>query len=146
MPGNVPEGPLFRTIIGADRQHLRCGGSQEMGSASCTSISFSLRVSLKVLKKASACGRPTEGAPGRSPQANWTPAFLTQFGGEMLFQGPDANSHPQLWVTDGTSAGTSELSVANAGASGLDPIDLTVLGNKVLFDGTDRIGRHEIFM
>ena len=60
------------------------------------------------------------------------PNYLTPFGGEMLFEGLDANSHPAIWVTNGTSAGTSELSFTT---HGLDPLDLTVLGNEVLFNG-----------
>jgi hypothetical protein len=45
---------------------------------------------------------------------------LATFGKEVLFQG-DYN----LWVTDGTSGGTSELTVAGASAGGLDPTFLT---------------------
>ena len=78
-------------------------------------------------------GRLTERALGRGefPSNGFDPNYLTPFGGEMLFEGLDANSHPAIWVTNGTSAGTSELSFT----SGLDPLDLTVLGNEVLFNG-----------
>ena len=59
----------------------------------------------------------------------------------MLFQGLDSSGHLDLWVTDGTAAGTSELSVTglvNPGGLGGDPY-FTVFGSKVLFegDGTD---------
>ena len=53
---------------------------------------------------------------------------FTAFGGRALFLGSDASGHPDLWVTDGTSAGTSEVMVAGAYSNGLTPSDITVLG------------------
>jgi ELWxxDGT repeat protein len=52
---------------------------------------------------------------------------FTIFGGKVLFLGSDASGHPNLWVTDGTSAGTSEVTVARAYSGGLTPSDITVL-------------------
>jgi ELWxxDGT repeat protein len=40
-------------------------------------------------------------------------------GSKALFEGEDASGHVNLWVTDGTSAGTSELTVAGANPNGL---------------------------
>ena len=74
---------------------------------------------------------------------------FTVLGGKMLFDGQDANGNPNLWVTDGTSAGTSELAVAGAGAGGLFDLnffpsgfspDITVLGGLALFEGFDANG------
>jgi hypothetical protein len=66
---------------------------------------------------------------------------FTVFGSRVLFVGEDANGHPNLWVTDGTSAGTSELNVAGAEFGGLfsfDPEpDFTAVGSKILFKGAD---------
>ena len=59
-------------------------------------------------------------------------------GSKVLFAGEDANGHVNLWETDGTSAGTSELAVGGAPSSGLlsgADHDFTVLGSKVLFQG-----------
>ena len=71
--------------------------------------------------------------PGDSPD-------FTALGGRILFEGVDASGHRNLWVTDGTSAGTSELTVAGADSAGLfyeiDP-QFTALGNKALFVGAD---------
>jgi ELWxxDGT repeat protein len=50
-----------------------------------------------------------------------------------VFAGTSFNTN--LWVTDGTAAGTSELSVAGAASSGLDPAGLTLHGNEVQFTG-----------
>jgi ELWxxDGT repeat protein len=60
----------------------------------------------------------------------------------MLFDGIDASVDYGLWVTDGTSGGTYELSGisgAFAGKTGNDlgPGDLTVFNGKVLFQGED---------
>lgn len=54
-------------------------------------------------------------------------AALAITGGEGFFQGEDKNERAGLWITDGTSAGTRELGVARAAASGLKPEYLTVL-------------------
>ena len=56
---------------------------------------------------------------------------------KALFKGYDTNDHSNLWVTDGTSAGTSELTVAGAYSSGLNPLDITAFGSKALFEGHD---------
>jgi ELWxxDGT repeat protein len=39
----------------------------------------------------------------------------------VLFNGVGASGNYDLWVTDGTAAGTSELSVVGANAGGLNP-------------------------
>jgi len=46
-----------------------------------------------------------------------------------------------LWITDGTSGGTSELLPAGAASGGLDPQDITADGTLALFSGTDSSGR-----
>ena len=73
------------------------------------------------------------------------PTDITAFGGMALFNGADSAGHLGLWKTDGkTSGGTSELVppvAAGASASGLNPTDMTVFGNEVLFNGTDANGR-----
>ena len=67
---------------------------------------------------------------------------FTVFGKKVLFEGWDAIDHLNLWVTDGTAAGTKELTVAGANPGGLfsldaSPPDFTVLGGKVVFAGVD---------
>ena len=69
------------------------------------------------------------------------PADLTVFGSEVLFNGTDAAGDGGLWVTNGTGAGTSHLTVAGANSAyGLQPNDLTVFGSEVLFNGLDAAG------
>ena len=72
-----------------------------------------------------------------------TPDF-TVLGGKALFAGSDAKSNYSLWVTDGTSAGTSELTSASAYSSGLFYFriapDITVLnGTEAVFEGEDTL-------
>jgi ELWxxDGT repeat protein len=70
--------------------------------------------------------------------------YFTVFHNEVLFQGADANGQEGLWVTNGTAAGTHQLTGikgANTSGAGLDPEDLTVLGNQVLFRAVDANGQ-----
>jgi ELWxxDGT repeat protein len=58
-----------------------------------------------------------------------------------LFNAQDSSGNYGLWVTNGTAAGTQELTaISGASASGLDPLWLTALGGEVLFDGVDASG------
>ena len=52
---------------------------------------------------------------------------LTANGNVALFDGYDSSGHLQLWVTNGTAAGTSEVVAAGAGSSGLNPTDFAFL-------------------
>jgi ELWxxDGT repeat protein len=78
---------------------------------------------------------------------------LFTFVSEVLFQGFDASSNYGLWVTDGTSDGTHELTGINGAytggifANGLsaDP-DFTVFNGEVLFNGLDVSGSHGLWV
>ena len=60
---------------------------------------------------------------------------------QSLFNGANTAGHLGLWVTNGTAAGTQELTgVAAASTTGLDPTDMTVFNNEVLFNGVDANG------
>src|SRR5438132_1505413 len=57
---------------------------------------------------------------------------------EVLFNGVDASGNNGLWVTNGTAAGTHEITgITGAAANfpGLDPRDMTVFNGEVLFSG-----------
>jgi ELWxxDGT repeat protein len=79
------------------------------------------------------------------------PTNLIAFGGEMLFEGTDSSGHLALWMTNGTAAGTTEIGgLANAGvtgasSSGLNPSDMVVFGNQVLFRGLDSGGKEGLW-
>jgi ELWxxDGT repeat protein len=74
---------------------------------------------------------------------------FTVLGSKLLFIGQDTSGHLNLWVTDGTAAGTSEVQVAGASASGLlysgDP-DFRILGTKVLFAAHDTTGDFNLWV
>ncbi len=93
---------------------------------------------------------------GASPFGLFNPATpqFAVFRGKVLFVGLDNRGSVGLWVTDGTSAGTSELKVAGAYSGGLFsdalPVrrsspDFTVLGNKVIFEGLDAGGNANLW-
>jgi ELWxxDGT repeat protein len=68
---------------------------------------------------------------------------LTVFNGKVLFRGFDSSEHYGLWVTNGTVAGTHELtsiSGAFTGQFGLSPGGFTVFNGKVLFLGRETTG------
>jgi ELWxxDGT repeat protein len=83
------------------------------------------------------------------PPSGGGPDF-TVLGNKVLFEARDPALHLSLWVTDGTAAGTQELTVTNANSLGLFPFhpspDLTVLGNKALFEGEDNRGRINLWV
>ena len=69
------------------------------------------------------------------------PSALTVFHNEVLFSGLDQNGRAQLWVTDGTVAGTHELAVAGtAPQQGLQPSNFVVYDGQVLFSGLNDQG------
>jgi ELWxxDGT repeat protein len=74
---------------------------------------------------------------------------FTVLGSKALFEGEDTSGHVTLWVTDGTSAGTSELTVIGANPNGIfsstNP-DFTVLGSKILFAGEDTAGNANLWV
>jgi ELWxxDGT repeat protein len=83
-------------------------------------------------------GGPTGAAPG-----GLDPTSLTVFKSEVLFNGVNANGEHGLWVTDGTAAGTHELTGikgASWGGQGGSPLLGAVLNEKVLFSGKNSAG------
>jgi ELWxxDGT repeat protein len=77
--------------------------------------------------------------------SSFEPDDLTVFGNKVLFNSFDASDRINLWVTDGTAAGTSLLTVANIDTNefdeGLSPRHFFAFGSEVLFagDGPDRL-------
>jgi ELWxxDGT repeat protein len=75
------------------------------------------------------------------------PPDLTVFNNEVLFNGLDTAGNNGLWVTDGTAAGTREITgISGVNTWGLNPQDLTAFGNEVLFNGTDASGNHGLWV
>ena len=59
---------------------------------------------------------------------------------EVLYASADLNNLGGLWVTDGTTAGTSELSVAGLGQAQDSPGNFVAFGSLLLFEGADANG------
>jgi autotransporter passenger strand-loop-strand repeat protein len=74
-----------------------------------------------------------------------TAASIVAYGTKILFNGTDLYGNNGLWVSNGGVFGTYQISgIANAASAaqgGLNPTDLTVVGNEVWFDGTDASGQ-----
>ena len=66
---------------------------------------------------------------------------MTAFNGKVLFAGRDAAFHEGLWVTDGTAAGTHELTGISGAGVNFGPFDMTVSNGEVLFSADDAVGR-----
>ncbi len=60
--------------------------------------------------------------------------------GEVVFTADDGVHGTELWVTDGTAAGTRQLADIRPGAGASNPIDLTVDGSLVYFAANDGTG------
>ncbi len=80
-------------------------------------------------------------------------AQAVRFGDRIFFAGTDNDNATGLWTTNGTASGTLEVGgLRDAGiigqhpsSIGLNPTDLTVNGQQVLFNGVDAIGFQELW-
>jgi ELWxxDGT repeat protein len=89
-------------------------------------------------------------APGASAGVplNSNPTnFFALGNGKALFQANDAVAGAELWVTDGTAAGTSLLKDIRSGGSGSFPQGFAALGNGLtLFQATDATHGAELWV
>src|SRR5258707_10979859 len=66
---------------------------------------------------------------------------------KIIYTAYDASTNIGIWVTDGTSSGTSELLAGTQPNNhNLNPYDLTLVGNKILFVGTDSSGNQGLWV
>jgi ELWxxDGT repeat protein len=68
------------------------------------------------------------------------PTYITVLHGEVIFAGFDAAGNNSLWLSNGTTAGTSELTGISGASTDLQPTTLTALNGEVLFMGVDASG------
>lgn len=66
---------------------------------------------------------------------------LHAVGGKMVFLADDGSTGRELWVTDGTSAGTSLLKDIYPGSQPSNPAFFTPFGNSLLFEAFDGLHR-----
>jgi len=72
------------------------------------------------------------------------PSNFIVFGTKALFTGYDSTNNNELWVTDGTVAGTLELT--NVAPYLLNPQNFTFIDGKALFTGIDATGHSELWV
>lgn len=100
-------------------------------AVSLFSISFSSSQNLAVLKDINPSG---DAAPGN----------FVEFNNKVIFSASGSNGH-ELWITDGTTAGTQELKDINTNGDAY-PANFTVFGNKLLFSATDSNNDTELWI
>ena len=82
-------------------------------------------------------------------QSGLDPEEFVRRRNEALFAGTDAGGHQNLWITDGTAGGTSELSLAEANSEGLfsnsTVPSFTLFGSEILFACMDAARSSDVF-
>ncbi|MCA8969238.1 MAG: hypothetical protein KDC95_05620 [Planctomycetes bacterium] len=68
------------------------------------------------------------------------------FAGLIFFRGSDAANGVELWVTDGTKAGTRLFIDIASGATSSTPTQLTVSGSMLYFAATDSVAGTELYV
>ncbi|MEM8680683.1 MAG: ELWxxDGT repeat protein, partial [Planctomycetota bacterium] len=73
------------------------------------------------------------------------PRYLTEFQGELFFQGCGAEHGTELWRSDGTAEGTRLVIDIQPGSRGSHPGQLTVYGDELLFAADDGASGFELW-
>jgi len=68
-------------------------------------------------------------------EPGWTYTEMVDVAGRAFFYADDGTHGLELWVTDGTVAGTDEVRDLSPGTGGIGALSLTPLGNLLLFSG-----------
>src|SRR5262249_18802008 len=74
--------------------------------------------------------------------AGSSPSGLLALGNKVYFAASDGSTGTQLWVSDGTAAGTTRLTNVNTGGGGLNPTGLVAMNGDLYFSGND--GSHGV--
>ena len=73
------------------------------------------------------------------------PSGFTEMGGKYYFSAGSAGEGVELWVTDGTTAGTSRVKDINEGYFSSNPMSRTAMGSKLYFLANDGIHDQELW-
>ncbi len=74
------------------------------------------------------------------------PQFITVFNNQLFFTAIDTSSNRELWVSDGTEAGTQMFLDIYPGITGSNPAELTVAGGKMYFAATHPVHGRELWV
>ena len=75
-----------------------------------------------------------------------SPANMLTAGGKIFFTQDDGVHGNELWVSDGTSAGTKLLLDINGGSAASNPNDFLVYGDKLVFLATDSVHGKQLWI
>ena len=73
------------------------------------------------------------------------PADFTQIGNRVFFSANDGSTGRELWVTDGTPAGTVLVKNIRPGSKSSSPAQLTAVGNKLFFTANGGLAGRELW-
>jgi ELWxxDGT repeat protein len=85
------------------------------------------------------------GSPGIWPQYARAIEFVTTPDGRVLLRACTRAAGCQIWISDGSEEGTTQLTHFGPMPGGGSPGHLTVLGNHVYFAATDESGQRELW-
>jgi ELWxxDGT repeat protein len=71
--------------------------------------------------------------------------FFTEFNNKLYFSADDGVNGRELWVTDGTTAGTQLVIDLNPGSNNSNPANLTVVGTELFFTANNGTTGFELF-
>jgi ELWxxDGT repeat protein/VCBS repeat-containing protein len=74
-----------------------------------------------------------------------SPSSMTAVGNTLYFVATDGLNGVELWRSDGTDGGTSQVADINPGAGNSSPSNLTVVGNTLFFSATDGVRGMELW-
>jgi ELWxxDGT repeat protein len=80
-----------------------------------------------------------------NPSGSSNPDHFRVMGNSIYFAAEDATTGIELWVSDGTSSGTTMVADINLGSTDSSPDDLTVLSNVLYFTATDGVTGIELY-
>jgi ELWxxDGT repeat protein len=81
-----------------------------------------------------------------SSQQQWPyPAEFIQLGNQVIFTATDGIHGLELWITDGTTAGTHLVADICPGVCGSSPFEFVPLGSRILFRAGDGAHGHELW-
>src|SRR5206468_441715 len=69
-----------------------------------------------------------------------------RLGNKVVFPADDGEHGVELWVTDGTTGGTTLLSDLSPGLNSSTPTDLLVVGAKLFFKADDGVHGRELWV
>src|SRR5262249_53934632 len=107
-------------------------------SSSSVSAAVSRGSGRRTAPRRAPCWARTSLAPPRTPRA---PSLSS--GGHFFFLADDLTTGPELWVSDGTAAGTHLVKDVFPGSRSSEISQLTAAGNKVYFVADDGVHGRE---